>query len=93
MQVPPAAVHVPAEDRAEILRMVDAALASGQLTLGAVGRQLEDEFAARHGVAHAIAVSSGTSAIEIPLRAIGVSASKRLTCSATSGRRFIGVEV
>lgn len=72
LRVPPAQVHVPASDREEILRRIDQALASGQLTLGAIGRELEERFAAHHGAKHAIAVNSGTSAIEIPLRALGV---------------------
>lgn len=72
LRVPPAQVHVPASDREEILRKIDQALASGQLTLGAIGRELEERFAAHHGAKHAIAVNSGTSAIEIPLRALGV---------------------
>src|SRR5436190_14302686 len=72
LRVPPAQVHIPAEDRAEILRRIDEAMASGQLTLGAIGRELEERFAAHHGAKHAIAVNSGTSAIEIPLRALGV---------------------
>jgi dTDP-4-amino-4,6-dideoxygalactose transaminase len=65
-------VHIPAEDREQILRRIDAALASGQLTLGAIGRELEERFAAHHGARHAIAVNSGTSSIEIPLRALEV---------------------
>ena len=70
LRVPPVHVHFPAEDRAEILRRIDQALISGQLTLGAIGRELEERFAAHHGAKHAIAVNSGTSAIEIPLRAL-----------------------
>lgn len=73
LRVPPVHVHFPAEDRAEILRRIDAALTTGQLTLGAIGRELEERFAAHHGATHAVAVNSGTSAIEIPLRALGVS--------------------
>jgi dTDP-4-amino-4,6-dideoxygalactose transaminase len=72
MRVPPARVSFPPEDRAEILARIDAALTSGQLTLGSIGRELEDAFAARHQARHAVAVSSGTSALEIILRAIGV---------------------
>src|SRR5262245_32002549 len=70
LSVPPAQVHFPPEDRAEILRRIDDALTTGQLTLGTIGRELEERFAAHHGAKHAVAVNSGTSAIEIPLRAM-----------------------
>ena len=46
MRVPPARVSFPPEDRAEILARIDTALTSGQLTLGAIGRELEEAFAA-----------------------------------------------
>jgi perosamine synthetase len=72
MRVPPARVLFPPEDRAEILARINEALVSGQLTLGPNGRELEEQFAARHQVPHAVAVSSGTSALEIILRALGV---------------------
>jgi dTDP-4-amino-4,6-dideoxygalactose transaminase len=72
MRVPPARVYFPDEDRAEILSRIDQALATGQLTLGATGRELEEAFAARHQTKQAIAVSSGTSALEIILRTLGV---------------------
>jgi perosamine synthetase len=70
MRVPAAAISFPDEDREEILRQIDECLRSGQLTLGAIGRELETEFAAAHQVDHAISVSSGTSAVEIPLRVL-----------------------
>jgi perosamine synthetase len=72
MRIPPASVYFPPEDRAAILRQIDECLATGQLTLGKLGRQLEERFAAYVGVDHAVTVNSGTSAIEIPLRALGV---------------------
>lgn len=72
MRVPPAQVHFPEEDRRAILGQIDQALATGQLTLGRIGRELEERFAERHGARHAIAVNSGTSALEIPLRVLGV---------------------
>lgn len=72
MRVPPAAVYFPAEDRAAILQQIDECLASGQLTLGKYGKELEEQFAAYHNLKHAVVVNSGTSAIEIPLRALGV---------------------
>ncbi len=62
----------PPEDRARILELIDAALASGQLTLGPLTAELEAAFAACHGDPLAVATSSGTSALEIALRSIGV---------------------
>ncbi len=72
MRVPPARVYFPDDDRAEILARIDEALTSGQLTLGPIGAELESAFAKRHGTRHAVAVSSGTSALEIILRSLGV---------------------
>lgn len=60
------------EDRQWIADRIQEVLASGQLTLGDHGRQFEEAFAARCGVAHGVAVSSGTAALEISLRAHGV---------------------
>jgi dTDP-4-amino-4,6-dideoxygalactose transaminase len=70
--IPPGRVVFPAEDRLRILQLIDGALASGQLTLGPLTGELEDAFAARHGNPLAVATSSGTSALEIALRAVGV---------------------
>ena len=72
MRVPPARILFPPEDRLAILERIDNALSSGQLTLGPIGAELEAAFAARHGTRHAVAVSSGTAALEIILRAVGV---------------------
>jgi perosamine synthetase len=72
MKVPPAAIYVPEEDRAWILERIDECLKSGRLTLGANGEALEEAFANLCGVRYAAAVSSGTSALEIILRAAGV---------------------
>ncbi len=72
MRVPPARIFFPPEDRAAVLAMIDDALTTGQLTLGPVGRELEELFATRHGTRHAVAVSSGTSALEIILRTLDV---------------------
>ncbi len=72
MRVPPAKIHIPEEDRREILAHIDECLATGQLTLGKHGAAFEEAFAQTAGTTHAIAVSSGTSALEIIFRAIGV---------------------
>jgi perosamine synthetase len=72
MRVPPAKIHIPEEDRREILAHIDECMATGQLTLGKHGAAFEEAFAPTAGTKHAIAVSSGTSALEIIFRAIGV---------------------
>jgi dTDP-4-amino-4,6-dideoxygalactose transaminase len=72
VKVAAARVVFSAEDRTTILAMIDESLQSGSLTLGPHTRALEAAFAARHGARHAIAVSSGTSALEIVLRSLAV---------------------
>ncbi len=72
MRVPPARIQFSPEDRATVLAQIDRAMETGQLTLGPVGKELEAEFAVRHNAKHAVAVSSGTSALEIILRALAV---------------------
>lgn len=72
MRVPPAKIHIPEEDRREILAHIDECMATGQLTLGKHGAAFEEAFAQTAGTKHAIATSSGTSALEIIFRAIGV---------------------
>ena len=72
MKVPAARVDFSAEDRAWIAAELDRALAAGQLTLGAHGEAFEREFAALCGRAHGVAVSSGTAALEIAFRTLGV---------------------
>src|SRR4051812_13325194 len=72
MRVPPARIFVPEDDRLEILAAIDECLATGQLTLGKHGAAFEADFAKTAGTRHAIATSSGTSALEIIFRAIDV---------------------
>jgi len=72
MQVPAAKIHFSEEDRKRVLKQVDGILESGQLTLGKYTREFEEEFAKYVGVKYAVAVNSGTSALEIPLRALDV---------------------
>ncbi|HTY62293.1 MAG TPA: DegT/DnrJ/EryC1/StrS aminotransferase family protein [Acidobacteriota bacterium] len=70
--VPAAKIQFLPEDRVWIADRIQEVLASGQLTLGKYGKEFEDRFAAFCGVRHAIAVNSGTSSLEIILRALGV---------------------
>lgn len=72
MKVPAARVVFSDQDRARILARVDSSLRSGTLTLGETGQLLEQAFATRHRARNAVAVASGTAALEIILRAVGV---------------------
>jgi dTDP-4-amino-4,6-dideoxygalactose transaminase len=70
--VPAARVDFLPKDRQWIADRIQEVLASGQLTQGKYGTAFEQQFAAFCGVKHGIAVNSGTSALEIILRALGV---------------------
>ncbi|NIR32418.1 MAG: DegT/DnrJ/EryC1/StrS family aminotransferase [Gammaproteobacteria bacterium] len=70
--VPPARVEFTPEDRAWIAERVQEVLASGRLTLGEFGERFEREFAAFTGARYAVAVSSGTAALEIIFRSLGI---------------------
>ncbi len=56
-------------------------LRSGQLSLGPRVPAFEDAFASRLGAAHASAVSSGTAALHLALRAVGVEAGDEVVTS------------
>jgi perosamine synthetase len=71
-EVPAARIVFSRDDRRAVLALIDESLRTGSLTLGANTRGFEEAFAARHDGRHAVAVSSGTSALEIILRSIGV---------------------
>jgi perosamine synthetase len=71
-KIPAAGIQFLPEDRAWIAERIQEVLATGQLTLGKYGAEFEQKFAQFCGVKHAIAVNSGTSSIEIILRALNV---------------------
>ncbi|TAL12800.1 MAG: DegT/DnrJ/EryC1/StrS aminotransferase family protein [Nitrospirae bacterium] len=71
-KVPAAKIQFLPEDRAWIADRIQEVLATGQLTLGKYGAEFEQKFAQFCGVRHAVAVNSGTSSLEIILRALGV---------------------
>jgi perosamine synthetase len=66
--IPLAAPVLGPEEEAAVLEV----LRSGQLSLGPRVPAFEQAFAARLGVAHASAVSSGTAGLHLALRAVGV---------------------
>jgi perosamine synthetase len=70
--VPPIRIDFNDGDKAWIAERITEVLTSGRLTLGVYGDEFEKQFAAMHGVKHAIAVNSGTCSLEIIFRALGV---------------------
>jgi len=70
--VPSAKIQFLPEDRIWIAQRIQEVLASGQLTLGKYGVEFEEQFARFCGARHAVAVNSGTSSLEIILRALDV---------------------
>jgi dTDP-4-amino-4,6-dideoxygalactose transaminase len=87
-------------------RAADAVLASGRVNYwtGEECARFEQEFAARVGVAHAIATANGTLALELALRALGVGAGDEVivpaktfiasaSCAAAVGARPVVCDV
>jgi dTDP-4-amino-4,6-dideoxygalactose transaminase len=70
--VPPVKPYFPKEDIEQVKNDVEKILQSGMLTLHTYTREFENQFAKLCGVKHAIAVNSGTSALEITLRAMAL---------------------
>jgi dTDP-4-amino-4,6-dideoxygalactose transaminase len=76
----PTAPSIPFNDLgrgvAELRHELDVALGrvldSGWFVLGSEGRAFEEEFAAAAGASYAVGVGSGTDAIELALRALGI---------------------
>ena len=59
--------------RDEVRAAIDAVLEGMQLTIGPNVRAFDDEFAAFCGTKHAIGVGSGTDALQLAIRALGIS--------------------
>ncbi|MGW4893656.1 DegT/DnrJ/EryC1/StrS family aminotransferase [Kitasatospora sp. NPDC004240] len=72
MGVPAARIVFDESDRSAVADAVTEILATGALTLGPWTERFEQAFAAEHGAAHAVAVASGTAALEVVLRTVGV---------------------
>src|SRR5439155_1864043 len=76
LNLPPARVTIPPGDIAGMLSDFEAILKSGRLTLGRFTEEFESVYADSINVDHAVAVNSGTSALEILLRCLNVSGRK-----------------
>ena len=72
LPVPATKIDFSAEDRRWIAERIVETLETGQLTLGKYGASFEQEFARYCGARHAVAVGSGTAALEIILRSLDV---------------------
>ncbi|MFQ5861510.1 MAG: DegT/DnrJ/EryC1/StrS family aminotransferase [Candidatus Brocadiales bacterium] len=72
MKIPPVKIYFSEEDRKKILRRIDNCLSAGQIAQGKNVEEFEREFARFIGSRHAVAVSSGTSSIEISMRILDV---------------------
>jgi dTDP-4-amino-4,6-dideoxygalactose transaminase len=73
----------PEPDIENVLALIRQSLFSGHLTNGEHVREFERRFAASIGVRHAIAVSTGTAALEISLRAMEISSKEVILPSET----------
>lgn len=61
-------------ERGRILEIVDRVFSSGRLILGAEVANFEERFAAYCGVPHGVGVNSGTDALFLALKALGIGA-------------------
>lgn len=61
-------------ERDDVLAAVEQVLRSGRLVLGESVRSFEEEFAAYCGVRHGVGVNSGTDALTLALRTLGIQA-------------------
>jgi dTDP-4-amino-4,6-dideoxygalactose transaminase len=73
-----------AEERPALDAAIERVLDSGSYILGGEGRAFEEEFAEACGARHAVGVASGTDAIELGLRAVGVGAGDEVVTQANT---------
>jgi dTDP-4-amino-4,6-dideoxygalactose transaminase len=78
---------------AQILEALGHLVASGDLTLGAPVREFEERFARLIGTPHAIGVGSGTDAIRLALKALGVGPGDEVVTAANTFIATVGAIV
>ncbi|KAA8887620.1 DegT/DnrJ/EryC1/StrS family aminotransferase [Nocardia colli] len=80
-------------ERDDILAAVDKVFRSGQLVFGESTRSFEHEFAAYHGLRHAVGVDNGTNAIKLGLQALGVGPGDEvITVSNTAAPTVVAID-
>ena len=72
ISVPVLRLSFSAEDREFVHQHIDRVLDSGMLAMGPYTQEFEGRFASFTGANHAVAVSSGTAALELVLRGLGI---------------------
>lgn len=91
MKIPPTKVVFSEDDRREILQRIDSALAVGYVAMGKNVQELEENFVAYTRSKYAVAVSSGSSALEIIMRTLGVREKEVLVPTNTFLATAVGV--
>src|SRR6476469_6883799 len=80
--------------RTEIERAIHSVVESGEYILGKSVRSFESAFAEYVGVPYAIGVASGTDAIHLALRALGIGAGAEVIVPAhTAAGTIVGIEM
>lgn len=74
----------------EILDGLRALVATGDFTLGAPVREFERRFAELIGIGHAIGVNSGTDALKLPLKALGIGPGDEVVTAANTFVATVG---
>jgi dTDP-3-amino-3,4,6-trideoxy-alpha-D-glucose transaminase len=75
---------VPGDDAPAVRNAIDRVIRSGWFVLGPEVAAFEQEFAAASGAAHAVGVGTGTDAIALILRALGIGAGDEVITTALS---------
>jgi len=89
--IPPVKVVFGEEDIRDIQGKIQEVLTTGMLAQGKYVNEFEEKWAAYTGTKHAIAVNSGSSAIEIPLRILDIEGKEVLVPNNTFAATAMGV--
>lgn len=93
MSIPPLKVVFGEEDIRDIQEKITEVLTTGMLAQGKYVNEFEEKWALYTGTKHAVAVNSGSSAIEIPMRILGVEGKEVLIPNNTFAATAMGVSL